>query len=176
MYDRKGYDLKIDYTKEPNPRLKPEATEWRISCLRKKACGHHDVEASAFLHQLAAQYRDGLADQDDASFLDADLDDTAPARNLVSAQRIATELLRPVRAETAVRRATDRIFVDADPGAKNRETKSWPPELARPVTITPRTGNCSSRRISGCKPRTCSSVPTSTKRSNRLRPAYRIGA
>ena len=73
------------------------------------------AEDMVLLHQLSPQDGDRLADQDDASSLDADLDDTAPARDLVAAQRGAIELLRPVRAETAVRRATDGIFVDTDP-------------------------------------------------------------
>ena len=36
VYDRAGYDLKIDYMKEPNPPLKPAATESAHQVLKKK--------------------------------------------------------------------------------------------------------------------------------------------
>jgi len=36
VYDRAGYDLKIDYTTEPKPRLNAEATEWAHQWLKDK--------------------------------------------------------------------------------------------------------------------------------------------
>jgi hypothetical protein len=36
VYDRAGYDMTIDYTREPEPRLKPEAADWADRWLRNK--------------------------------------------------------------------------------------------------------------------------------------------
>jgi hypothetical protein len=36
LYDRMGYSLRLDYTKEPEPPLKPEDTAWADELLRQK--------------------------------------------------------------------------------------------------------------------------------------------
>ena len=129
------------------------------------------------LHQLAAQHGHRMTDQDRSRSFDADLDHSAATRNLVGRQLRTAELFGPVRAEAAMRRATDRIFVDADPRREeprhqvvlSRARASWSRSRRAP-------GYCSSRRKSGRRPRTISSLSSSTRRSNRFLPANLTGA
>ena len=59
-----------------------------------------------------------MADQDGSRPFDADLDHSATTGNLVGRQLRPADFLGPVRAKATVRRAADRIFVDADPRRK----------------------------------------------------------
>ncbi len=127
VYDRAGYDLKIDYTTEPNPRLNPEATEWRISCSRKRACDHHDVDA-----------RPSYTNSPRNTVTAWPIKTTrAPStRTLTTPPRHETwcplsELRPSFSAQYGPRQqcAEPQTGSSSTPtlGAKNRETKSWPP-------------------------------------------------
>ena len=126
--------------------------------------------------QFAAEGRDRTADQGDARAFDAHLHDASAPRDLATGQFHPAQFLTPVRPQAAVCRAADGISSTPTRGAKNLETKSYSGASDRPVTMTPRTGSCARRRISGWMARTSASPSSSTRRSNRFRPAKRIRA
>ena len=99
--------------------------------------------------QFAAEHGHGPADEDDPRPFDADPDHPPRRDRWWPTSSDLAEASPPVRPEAAVGRAADRILVDADPGAKNREAKSNAGSADRLVTITPRHGRAASLRMSG---------------------------
>ena len=122
------------------------------------------------LHQFAAQDGDGLAAEDHALPLRAHPHDPATRGHLV-----ADQSLRPRRSaqKGASAQCAEPVTGSSSTptrGAKKREAKSKPFDIARLVTMTPRAGIWRSSAISGRRVRSVFSSSTSTSRSERVCP------
>src|SRR5438874_11053832 len=81
------------------------------SCFARALCAK--PSGGELNHQLAAKYGYSLATKPDPIAIERDLHDSAPRGNLMSDELRLVEAALPKGSEAAVRRACDRIFVNA---------------------------------------------------------------